>query len=307
MIIKKYFFLKNDFFFFSHQKRKMDSFNTKFTNLIQSLLVSISTKYNIELSELEALYNGKSPQSSVKSTPTSGSIAKKVQPSAPSAPSAPETDLSKMTGAQLKEECKKRGLKVSGTKAELIARIGGGGTPPSGTGGAPSKGWTKPEKNSDGLRVEKGTNFVFSDDADSPKLVVGKLFKGVVIPLSKSDMDICIKHSYKYTPPIAQKITESVKSVESVANKYGNISITLDGVEFVIDNSKIIIGTQSETEDIYALDSNDISIINKYGLTYETPINLDTNETMDVTNLIQNEIDEEEEEEEELEELTILE
>jgi hypothetical protein len=271
----------------------MNSFKSKFDNLIKTLLVNISTKYNIELSELESLYDGDVKTTNVvvkKSTPQA-SVAIKSTPN-------PETDLSKMTGAQLKEECKKRGLKVSGTKAELIARIGGGATP--------KDAWSPPAKNTDGLRVEKGTNFVFSDDASSPKLVLGKLFKGNVVALSKSDIEICIKFNYKYTPPptIAQKITESVKSVESSVNKFGNITITLDGIEFVIDTNKVVIGTQSVTEDIYGLDDSDISVLNKYGLLYETPVNLDTNESVDVTNLIQNEIDDgDDEEEEELEEL----
>lgn len=71
----------------------------------------------------------KPPQAEVVQTPVATAAPTTTVPTVPTAPVSPPPNYAKMTAKQLKQECRKKGLKVGGNKTELIARLTVGETP----------------------------------------------------------------------------------------------------------------------------------------------------------------------------------
>lgn len=90
---------------------------------IPEFITVISSKYNLDEADLKAIWDG---ISTLKITNSSENPKPAMKQS---------DELSKLGKSELVEHCKKRGLKISGTKAELIERL---------TGSSPAEKKTKP-------------------------------------------------------------------------------------------------------------------------------------------------------------------
>lgn len=94
-------------------------------------------------------------------------------------------DLERLTRSKLAELARERGLKTSGKKGDLVERLLSTDEP-------------KITKNIFGLYEHKSTGLVFNDDGHA----IGKQGReGQVLPLSKDDIQTCVKHSFKYVMP----------------------------------------------------------------------------------------------------------
>lgn len=216
----------------------MSSFKTELYDLLGRYFDELSLNYSIPKSELVSLWS----DGDVKK-PTTKSKAKPSEPKqsdSTNEPSSTEpvsntptntTELDKMAKTELTALCKARGLKTSGTKSDLIARISGNAPPekPPQKSKSPQKSSTakkeskkdqpfvsdgskiksiiqsqqityKITKNEFGNFVHGETNLVFDKDK---KLFYGKQMpSGSIAQLTDEDIETCNKFKFKYELPV---------------------------------------------------------------------------------------------------------
>ena len=193
-----------------------DSIATTIDNIIQQYIQKISTKYNIDSTELLSLWQTN------PSTPSSS-----LPPPPPPTPPPTEIDsekLYKATKPELVAMCRTRGLKTTGNKDTLISQIIGhmkGDVKPTPTKTTPTK--TTPTKtskptpppiikklmsaqpclairrNQHGNHEHPESGLVFNSKT---KKVIGKqMDDGTVADLTTEDINLCNKYKFDFILP----------------------------------------------------------------------------------------------------------
>ena len=191
----------------------MSSFANEFTRIIDSYITKISDTYSIPANELKNLWCGDTKVVS-KAPPVINDVLKM-----PVLPKSAE--LESLGKAELAAHCKTRGLKISGTKAELIQRL---------TGEAPTLSATPTTKapavkkvpvpevepkiksliqaTQASYRITKNEfqNYWHAESGlvyDKPSMLfVGRQMpSGTIAPLNDEDIETCNRFKFKYTMP----------------------------------------------------------------------------------------------------------
>ena len=188
-----------------------DSIATTIDNIIQQYIQKISTKYNIDSTELLSLWQTN------PSTPSSS-----LPPPPPPTPPPTEIDsekLYKATKPELVAMCRTRGLKTTGNKDTLISQIIGhmkGDVKPTPTKTTPTK-TSKPtpppiikklmsaqpclaiRRNQHGNHEHPESGLVFNSKT---KKVIGKqMDDGTVADLTTEDINLCNKYKFDFILP----------------------------------------------------------------------------------------------------------
>jgi hypothetical protein len=199
------------------------------TDTINKFISNISEKYNLDEQELKDLW-GSEDFKKVK-------CSKKVENTNES-----NSEYSKMNKAELIEICKGKGIKVSGTKNELIERLLNGGCVSSKNDKSDKNvkiTSSEPEiikklvsklptisisRNKFGNYEHSETSFVFNN---KNKKVLGKQnHDGTISSLTKEDIDICNKYKFSYEIP------------ENLDSNKNNADIDIDELEDKEDEDK---------------------------------------------------------------------
>lgn len=211
---------------------------------ISQFISSVATKFSIPEVEIRALWDGKSPAGK-KASPATKIPAKDV--STAQKPATPDSlsTLSKMKRDELSALCRVKGLKTTGTKPELIARLSGTPVPDK-----PGKDESKGKGESKGESKGKG-------ESES---------KSARVP-----------------PKLQALVAEATKTFSSnlKQNKHGNYEH--EETHLVFDKeSKQVIGKQASNGHVLALTDEDIESCNRYKFKYALPENLVTTKKNDV-------------------------
>jgi len=184
----------------------------KIDESISEFISSIATKYKLDENDL------------IKQWEEKFTIQKNIQKNIPNTERVPDEVLNNSTVAVLKEFCKNRGLKVSGTKAVLISRLKGEEetpkkkTPPKKRKIISDKTAIKIEEKSTILQKLKSevptieirrnnfgnythpeTNLVFQKDENGEVVIGHQNNDGSIGHLSKNDIQLCKKFKFKYS------------------------------------------------------------------------------------------------------------
>jgi hypothetical protein len=180
---------------------------------IQSYINEVSNKFKIDKNELYMLWNKDSTISDLNIEPIYESELKKSD------------DLSSLTKNELIELCKMKGLKVSGTKAQLIEILSENSKKESTKKNDKTSPQNKPiikklvakipsipiKRNKFDNFEHEETKFVFDKD----KKVYGKQNPdGTIEPLTKEDINLCNKYKFSYYIPDNLDKKSDLKDVE---------------------------------------------------------------------------------------------
>jgi hypothetical protein len=195
-----------------------------FDNMANEFIAALSTKYDIDKQDLKDMWGeiNKARTTTTVATP---------------APMQASAELSKMTKVELVDHCKQRGLKTTGTKADLIERLTGGATVAS-----------TATKKATPTKAEKPTTKAKAQTVEKAKIETNG------IPQALREM---IK-------PINYRITK---------NEYGNFSHAETGLVFDRDLKKFI-GKQHSSGRVDKLSDEDIETCHRYNFPYVLPSNL---------------------------------
>jgi hypothetical protein len=195
---------------------------TEIDNTINIFINKLSTQYNIEKDELLKIWNGNIVKTQ-ENTVIENTIIDIKKDS--------NNDLINMNKTELSNICKEKGLKVSGTKAELISRIN------SCSDGKKVEKIDKVEKKDKSPPVVKKlveklipnitikrnkfdnfehqeTGFVFNNKTQK---VYGKQNEdGTIEDLTSEDIDLCNKYKFSYIIPDNLDKKNNLKKVEDV-------------------------------------------------------------------------------------------
>lgn len=178
---------------------------------VDAFIEKIATTYTIDRKTLRSMWDG-----DVKPT-TDAKVPKPVQEHTP-APMKSSEDLNKLSKPEIVSLCKIRGIKVTGTKQELVERLTGdkltdkakpSEKKTSTAGTASEKQVLKMmqtriptiqlKKNEFGFFEHSDTKLVFDRLTNT---VIGKQnTSGNVNPITEEDIEICNKYNFKYTIP----------------------------------------------------------------------------------------------------------
>ena len=256
----------------------MDNINDLYIN-------RVAEKYSIPFEDLKLIWNGQNETTPVKEKPSSqwkvskspeNPVSKFTAPSTTSqaAGEVSKSELEKLGKAELTSHCKARGLKVTGTKAELIERLTGTQSVSSSS----KKEDTKPSKSKDTVKDKA---------KDGPKDTVPKQIQ----------------------PELKTLIQAKQPTYRVSKNEFGNYVHTETGLVYSKDKN-LFYGRQMPSGTVIPLTTEDIEICNRYKFNYDMPQNLSGSkkDTVNVSELdedasdLTGEPEEEELEEEELEE-----
>lgn len=211
--------------------------------IVNNYIENVATEYNLNVTDLKALWNkttcDESSQSQSSSQPSSQTplpepkfapIFKKPT-NIEKASDIPDTaSMSKMSKNELVDLCKAKGIKITGTKADLIDRLSSKeivvvekshSKPPSKPTSKEPEVIKQLSANIPTVRIRKNvfgnfehaeTGFLFEE---STKRVIGKQNDdGTISSLSKTDIDTCNKYKFQYEIPsnlneVKDKITVS--------------------------------------------------------------------------------------------------
>ena len=216
--------------------------NTEISNIINmnvnKFTVEVSSKYNIDLGELQNMWVASSGNSV-------GSVSKKVESNPEQVKVGNSFDeLNKLLKSDLQTMCKNKKQKSTGTKLELINRLlQCNGDPKSDPKGDP-----------------KG------DPKSDPK--------GGRENDSKGNTESGCKGGTS-TANIIKQLSTNIPTLMIRKNKFGNYEHQESGLIFN-PGSKKVIGTQDSTGNILTITSEDIELCNKYKFEYCIPENLNT-------------------------------
>ena len=160
-------------------------------------------------------------------------------------------ELNILTKKELGEICKSKGLKITGTKPEIIQRI--------------VEIQPNNSSSSDTPPIESGTGS--KDVKDTNKNTIVEQFAKVATKT---------KQILTKQPDIIQKIKASVGSLEIIKNKYGNFEHTETNLVFQSAINQKVIGKQMEDGTLADLTPSDIETCKLYKFSYNLPMNLDS-------------------------------
>jgi hypothetical protein len=177
---------------------------------VDSFIEKVSSTYSIDVAELRIMWNGSEVVAAKPTTRAKKSPPKKTDEST--------GELSALGKPELVAQCKARGLKTTGTKGDLIARLSGtteeAALPKEKAKTVSTKAPAKAAvvkavqtkiapiitvKNAFGNSEHKETGLVFSRETKS---VIGKQNPaGHIDPLTDADIETCNKYKIPYTIP----------------------------------------------------------------------------------------------------------
>lgn len=234
----------------------MTSFQSKFDNLVKDFCKEVSSTYGLNDQELFSIWKGEKvntikkflssksdseSKTETKSDPKSKTESKPEQVSKPANESSNDPDLDitrdKIMLANkdmLAAMCKKKGLKMSGKKEELVQRLIDSLSSSSSSSSSQPSHLSITAKSSKGeessviksikstvsdiaIRRNKYGNFehmqtglVFNTD----KLVYGRQVEGEVIPLTVEDIESCKKYKFAYKLPENLNVNKSLDDIK---------------------------------------------------------------------------------------------
>lgn len=170
---------------------------------IKTFCDTIAKRYNLNSDEIYSMWSGENTGTSSK-------------------PNSPSKNLDKMSKAQLVDMCKERGLKVSGTKSDLVARLNSEVPVESKRSSPVAKSPTEEvsqfmiTKNKFGNWVHEPSQLVFLREE---KRVIGKqLEDGSISKITKEVMELCHKYKFRYDIPDNLNDSEDEEDVEEDAD-----------------------------------------------------------------------------------------
>jgi hypothetical protein len=217
------------------------SFSVKIDSLIKEFCTSIAQQYKLNEDDLFSIWKGESPKKSQvqKTLPFQNSTlvsTSKRDSSETSESSKEEFEITKekiMVANKdlLAAMCKKKGLKMSGKKEELVQRLLDSLGPSSSSSSSSTSKSVSTKKDSEppviknvkensgefSVRPNKFGNFehvnsglVFSRD----KIVIGKQSSsGEILPLTVEDIETCKKYKFNYKLPENLNVNKSLDDV----------------------------------------------------------------------------------------------
>ena len=198
--------------------------STSVDGIVHEFLNQVSSTYNISIDDLKVLWNN------------NDKINLSIKENAPVQKMTNDAELNNLSKTELQNHCKVRGLKVTGTKQEMISRLTG--VPLSAIPSKPkpkskSKKSVEPtvqpkviktlqsqihlvkiEKNSFGNFVHSDTQFVF--DRVSQQVTGKQNINGSIELLTVADIEICNKYKFKYVLPNNLKSTTEAVVVDEL-------------------------------------------------------------------------------------------
>jgi hypothetical protein len=181
---------------------------------VEELLIHISNKFNIDQNELLKIWTNKEQKIKTKPDTPKSTTPKTNTPQ--------ENTLLKLSSSELKEMCKSKGLKVSGTKNDLVARIIDSENNKKNSAFSLTTSTQTKSKEKDSkppvlkklvekipvieIKKNKFGNFEHSDtsllyDNKSDKIYGKQNPDGTIAKLTKDDIDICNKYKFSYVIP----------------------------------------------------------------------------------------------------------
>lgn len=219
---------------------------------ISQFIKAISTKYGINELELTELWTG----SSITQTPITNDkeVVEKqpqcdipTQPTSTSVVAAAASELDKLSKKELIDLCKTKGIKVTGTKQELVSRI---------------------------LDSEKTAKISKNIISEQPTRLLKQKQEASTSNGSTNNASLP-KPAASKPPSILEAIKASSGSHIITKNKFGNYMHEQTGLVFKSAIDHKIIGRQGDDGSIIQLTSDDINICNQYKFDYILPENLD--------------------------------
>lgn len=248
----------------------MSTFQNKFDLIIKDFCKEIASVYSLDENELFSLWNKGSSSSPVtkKDSSSSSSSSIKTDISKPSVPEKVEEDpdleitKEKILVANkdvLAAMCKKKGLKMSGKKDELVQRLieslsSSSSSSSSSSVSKPSSSSKKEEpsviksvkstvsdiairKNKYGNFEHMQTGLVFGTD----KKVYGRQVEGEVVPLTTEDIETCKRYKFVCKLPENLNVNKSLDDIK------------IDDVEQEedeLDDEELVEDLEDEDEDV---------------------------------------------------------
>jgi hypothetical protein len=185
---------------------------------VDAFIERIASTYNLKAEELRVMWSG--DEAPVKSRSKPKTVA--VSDSTPKPSSGGSSELNSLNKPELVAQCKARGLKTTGTKVELVARLSGEEPEDkkpkekATKAVAPKASASKKEpavvksiqtklepvkvaKNSFGNHEHSATGLVF--DKNTKKVIGKQNPNGKVDPITDEDIEVCKKYKLPYTIP----------------------------------------------------------------------------------------------------------
>jgi hypothetical protein len=227
-----------------------DLVNKAVNTNVDAFIERIASTYNLKAEELRVMWSGDAAP--VKSRAKPKAVFAPTSESTPKAPSGGSSELNSLNKPELVAQCKARGLKTTGTKAELVARLSGEEPEekkPKEKAAAPKASASKKEpaivksvqtklepvkvsKNSFGNHEHSATGLVFDK---TTKKVIGKQNpNGKVDPITDEDIEVCKKYKLPYSIP------------ENLNNKKMSVAVDEDDGD---DDLGEELGEEEELED----------------------------------------------------------
>jgi len=247
------------------------SIETEFQSLITQYIEKLSESYDLTKDELVLLWNSGKTEASVQ--PLEKKMESKVEQPVFSSviskmmnPEFNADTMSKSTVAELKAICKQRGLKVSGTKSDIISRLMG-----------------KPEadETESKLKTEtKGKTESKTETKVKPEPKPKTVAKKAEVAQAKV-----------LETPVVKKIVANINQVLITRNKFNRYEHAETGLVF--NEARTVIGKQLPDGTLEHLTDDDIDTCNAFKFAYELPVNLDHKAKLN--DVVVKELDEDEE------------
>lgn len=242
----------------------MASFYAKFDSLIKDFCKEIASTYSLNEGDLFSIWKGEKPvkkqtllkpEIKIESKAESKSDSKESSTIEKSSqPEDPDTEITKekimvANKDMLSAMCKKKGLKMSGKKEDLVQRLM-----------EHLASSSKPSKSSSSSSTSSSSSSVTSSSSSSS--TVSK-----TLP-KKTEESSVIKN-----------VKASVSDIAIRKNKYGNFEHMQTGLVFNTD--KMVYGKQNEDGSVTPLKPEDIELCKKYKFNYKLPENLNVSKNLD--------------------------
>lgn len=203
---------------------------------IENFIVTIADKFKLDKKEITDIWNKKDFINIKSNSVTTKPVSLVNSPT----PKKTDSTLMKLSKTELVELCKSKGLKVSGSKQELVDRI---------------------------LTADENKKVEKNEKVDKSEKNNEKITKHLIktTPTKKVSGN---------SPPVIKKLVEKIPSISIKRNKHDNYEHEETG--FVFNNkTQKVYGRQLSDGSVAELTPEDIDICNKYKFSYYIPDNLD--------------------------------
>lgn len=227
-------------------------------NSVENLISQISEKYSLDREELRRLWTDEEfkPENSPKKvSQKKSSVASTILANIDTEDLSPAR-LATCTKVELSALCKSKGLRCTGKKDELIARL---------------TGESVEESKGKGRSAEKAKTEASTSKATTTKASTAKASS------TKSSAKSKESRSGDSTAVIA-KLVANIPAIPIRRNAFGNMVHPETGLTFDKARSNKVVGRQLDDGTISPLTDEDIQNCKKFKFSYDLPDNLDTAE-----------------------------